>query len=110
MTANGWCQEHQDKAKRPDQRSGAARERHKLYNSKLWTERLRPAQLLREPYCRECAKRGIRVRATDVDHIVPHEGDWERFTDPENLQSLCHSCHSAKTVAENQEKFRAGRP
>jgi 5-methylcytosine-specific restriction protein A len=46
----------------------------------------------------------MRVRATDVDHIEPHKGSWERFTDRDNLQSLCHSCHSRKTLAEMRQK------
>jgi 5-methylcytosine-specific restriction protein A len=63
---------------------------------------LRPAQLLREPFCRECARRGIRTVATDVDHIRDHKGDWALFIDRENLESLCHGCHSRKTVRENR--------
>ena len=43
---------------------------------------------------------GRRVRATDVDHIRDHRGDWALFTDRSNLQSLCHSCHSRKTMRE----------
>ena len=76
------------------------------YGTKLWTDDLRPTQLLREQWCRECARHGIRTRATDVDHIEPHNGDWEKFTDRSNLQSLCHSCHSAKTMAESRAKSR----
>ena len=49
---------------------------------------------------RECARRGLRVRATDVDHIVDHKGDWGKFTDRSNLESLCHPCHSRKTMRE----------
>lgn len=106
LTDTGWCPEHTPKAKRPDQRSAQAREWHKLYSTKLWIEVLRPAQLLREPFCRECAKRGLRVRATDVDHIRPHRGDMALFGDPDNLESLCHGCHSAKTAAEMRERRR----
>ncbi len=106
LTANGWCLEHQPKTKRPDQRSEQAKEWHKLYSKDIWTKVLRPGQLLREPFCRECAKRGYRVRATEVDHIKPHRGDWALFIDPNNLQSLCHACHSAKTMAENRKNFK----
>ncbi|MGO5027603.1 HNH endonuclease signature motif containing protein [Candidatus Agathobaculum pullicola] len=63
-----------------------------------------PQELAREPFCRDCARRGLRVYATDVDHVVPHDGDWSKFVDPENMQSLCHSCHSAKTIAESRAK------
>ena len=38
------------------------------------------------------------VAATDVDHVVPRAlGGGERA---DNLQSLCHSCHSYKTRRE----------
>ena len=51
-------------------------------------------------------RRGLRTPATDVDHIRDHKGDWGLFTDRENLQSLCHSCHSRKTAAEMLGKRR----
>jgi 5-methylcytosine-specific restriction protein A len=35
-----------------------------------------------------------------VDHIVDHKGDWRLFVDRNNLESLCHSCHSRKTLRE----------
>jgi len=70
-----------------------------MYQTPEWAQ-LRGGQLLREPFCRECARRGLRVRAIDVDHIQDHKGDWQIFTDPANLESLCHSCHSRKTAAE----------
>ena len=70
-----------------------------MYGTETWGE-LRTEQLLKEPFCRACAARGLRVRATDVDHIRDHKGDWDLFTDRNNLQSLCHSCHSRKTAKE----------
>lgn len=72
---------------------------HGLYYKSKWKE-LRTVQLLREPFCRTCAAAGRRTPAEDVDHIIPHRGDMQLFTDPGNLQSLCHSCHSKKTAAE----------
>lgn len=120
LTSSGWCAEHQPEAsqqtdrksdaasRRTDRRSEEAKQRHKLYNTKRWLV-LRADQLLREPFCRECAKRGERVYATDVDHIRPHGGDRALFYDPGNLQSLCHACHSAKTWRENQDNLRRTR-
>jgi 5-methylcytosine-specific restriction protein A len=81
------------------ERSEEAKSWRWMYNTDLW-RRLRSEQLLREPWCRECAKQGRRIRATDVDHIVDHKGDMARFSDAGNLESLCHSCHSRKTAAE----------
>lgn len=100
----GYCDKH--KPRDADRRSAESRQWHGWYSTKLWTDDLRPTQLLREPWCRECARHGIRTTATDVDHIEPHNGDWEKFTDRSNLQSLCHVCHSAKTMAESRAKSR----
>ncbi len=64
-------------------------------------QQLRRQVLARDAHlCVECAKRGLLVQATDVDHIIARR----RFSvdgnpdDPSNLQSLCKSCHSRKTA------------
>ncbi len=95
LTRSGWCSEH--KPKRERVRSA---EYHSWYNLSIWTDRLRPQQLLREPFCRECARHGIRTAATVVDHIVPHGGVWSKFVDADNLQSLCKHHHDQKTAQE----------
>lgn len=101
LTRDGWCDRH-----RPKYRRGTSGEYHGLYGLPIWTEKLRPAQLLKEPFCRECAKAGVRTRATVVDHVVPHRGNWALFADPGNLQSLCKSCHDRKTALEKLEERR----
>ena len=100
LVADGYCEAHRPKTV---ERSEEAKEWHRLYNRSDWPV-LRGAQLLREPWCRECARQGIRTRATDVDHIVDHKGDLARFLDRDNLESLCHSCHSRKTRREMSQK------
>lgn len=97
LVQGGYCEAH--RPKQAGRKESAAW--HWMYSTAVWTQDLRPGQLLREPFCRECAKRGLRTRATDVDHIVDHKGDWGLFTDRGNLESLCHSCHSRKTLREN---------
>lgn len=96
LTKAGWCDAH-----RPSQapRRESA-QWHAWYSLPIWVDDLRPTQLLNEPFCRICAADGKRVRATDVDHVVDHKGDWLKFTDRDNLESLCHSCHSRKTMRE----------
>lgn len=101
LTREGWCPKH--KPKEPP-RSREAQAYRRWYSLPIWTDDLRPNQLMREPFCRECARNGHRVPATDVDHIRDHKGDWTLFTDRTNLQSLCHSCHSAKTMREMRQK------
>ena len=98
LVPGGYCDAHRPKD--TGRRSEEAQSWHWMYLTPEWTDDLRPMQLLREPFCRECARRGLRVWATDVDHIVDHRGSWEKFIDRENLQSLCHSCHSRKTARE----------
>ena len=94
LVSSGYCPEHQPKQ--------AARKEsvawHNWYFLPIWRDDLRPTQLLREPFCRICAEHGHRVRATDVDHVRDHKGNWTLFTDRSNLRSLCHSCHSQKTM------------
>ena len=59
--------------------------------------RLSKAFLLAHPLCVECAREGRYVKATVVDHIVPHRGDPVLFWDRGNWQALCHRHHSIKT-------------
>lgn len=100
LTADGYCPDH-----KPRHERRASASWHKFYTDPRYGwKRRRENQLAREPFCRECARRGYRTRATDVDHVVPHRGDLELFLHGE-LQSLCHACHSRKTMAENPEVF-----
>lgn len=76
LVPGGYCAEHQPK--RPKERSQEAQAWRWMYQAPEW-KTLRSEQLLREPWCRECAKHGIRTRATDVDHIRDHKGDWSVY-------------------------------
>ena len=63
-------------------------------NSKAWGL-LRARVLIAEPLCRMCAPACLRP-ATDVDHI---DNDPTN-NNMDNLQPLCHECHSRKTQAD----------
>ena len=102
LTREGWCAKHKPP---PTPRKRSA-EYHRWYGLPIWTDDLRPKQLIAEPYCRECAHEGKRTRATVVDHIKPHRGDWTLFTDKKNLQSLCKHHHDRKTMQEQREAGR----
>jgi 5-methylcytosine-specific restriction protein A len=95
LVRGGYCDKH--KPPPPPRRESDAW--HGWYGTQGWKS-TRAAQLLREPYCRVCAGRGYRTRATEVDHVTPHRGDRTLFYDESNLQSLCHRCHSVKTMTE----------
>ena len=104
LTSEGWCPSHKPKVARKESAAW-----HHLYTDPRyhWAER-RADQLIREPFCRECAKRDLRVPATDADHIVPHRGDVFQFMTGQ-LQSLCRSCHSRKTMPEMNQRTGAAR-
>ena len=65
------------------------------YNSR-W-QKARARYLRAHPLCVECEKAGRFVKATVVDHKVPHRGDKKLFWDEMNWQPLCKSCHDKKT-------------
>lgn len=107
LTREGWCSRHKPKHTRR-----ASAEYHSWYLLPVWTDRLRPQQLAREPFCRYCAAKyppgdpRHRTYATVVDHVIPHRGDWLLFIAPSNHQSLCKSCHDRKTARERAEERR----
>lgn len=72
-------------------------------NTAAW-QRLRASVLADEPLCRDCQARGLIVLATDVDHKSGDPSDNTR----ENLQSLCHECHSRKTARDHGKRVAMG--
>lgn len=90
----GYCDEHADKRygwlnnKTPD----------KDYGGRRW-RKMREQVLERDGYlCVKCRDDGRLTQATDVDHIKPvHLGRDDSLS---NLQSLCKTCHKAKTETE----------
>ena len=78
--------------RRREQRSEAAAKYRKLYKTKAW-QQARLAQLAKQPLCEECLRHKRVVPATVVNHGTPHKGDWRRFIDPQNHQSVCKPCH-----------------
>ena len=88
---------------------GSRAEYHKannyFYSSARWRG-FRKWFLRRSPIC---VAKNCTAPATQVDHIKPIEDGGAKF-DPENCQSLCHSCHSIKTRGEQTAGRSAGAP
>lgn len=93
LVRSGYCEQHRHLEVKQH-----ILEYQRLYNHSSWN-RLRAAQLARDPWCADCLAKDIYTPATDVDHIEPHRGDPVKFF-AGRLQSLCHPCHSRKTLKE----------
>lgn len=108
VTRDGWCSKHMPEPRQSRRKESAAY--HSWYSKPIWGKRLRPDQLAREPFCRVCAAKGLRTRATVVDHVAPFRGDWSLFVSPANHQSLCKYHHDQKTAREQAEERRKAGP
>ena len=71
----------------------------KMINSNKW-KLLRTRKMQSSPICEVCEANGLSTLATEVHHKIPvesvsHElGMKQLMFSYDNLQSLCHSCHS----------------
>lgn len=95
-----YCEEHKP-LHQHDRKTTA----EKGYGSR-W-QKARAVYLQSHPLCVRCLAKGRYVKATVVDHIIPHRGDRKLFWDRDNWQALCKSCHDSKTMTEDRyEEFR----
>ena len=78
-----------------------------FYDSSAW-RKLRARYILEHPFCVECRNRGKLKEAEVVDHIVPISKGGAPL-DESNLQSLCWSCHSSKSIKEGS-RFGSCKP
>ncbi len=93
----GKCEKHSRQQKRAYGREydrTRATSTQRGYNAS-W-RRLRKMVLNAEPLCRHCKQQDRLTPATEVDHIDGNIKNSSR----DNLQPLCKSCHSRKSVKE----------
>ena len=93
-----YCEEHKRLTDKQYNLYGRDDFTKNFYKTPEWRY-ARKKQLEAHPFCEECLKEGKRTKATMVDHIVPIKQGGDKFA-PSNLQSLCWSCHSRKSVEE----------
>jgi 5-methylcytosine-specific restriction protein A len=109
MSKEWWINKQRNKTVLENTKQGkyTNREKHsKFYQSKKW-QRVRLFVLSSTGgLCAECLKKGLVVAGNIVDHKIPLAEDWSLRLDPDNLQPLCDSCHSKKTVHEQVDKKR----
>ena len=93
-----FCEKH----KREDNKIYNQYKRDELsrtfYRTQRWIE-TRKKKLHISPFCEECQRNGTMVVGKIVDHIVPIKQGGEPY-DLDNLQTLCWSCHSRKSIEE----------
>lgn len=97
LDKSGYCDKHRRApvSATPPALSEAYKERNRFYQRAAW-KRIRAEHLQLEPLCRKCRSIGRLIEAAVVDHIITIESGGAKL-DHGNLQSLCTSCHNAKT-------------
>ena len=105
-----YCAKHKDQANDGVRNSNKLYDRNrnkkfrKIYESTRW-RKLRLQMLLRDGYlCQECRRQGLYTVANVVDHIIELRDDMSKAYDINNLESLCHACHNAKTKTEKEKR------
>ncbi len=100
LTTATRCERHTRARNRgPDTRRGTKSERG--YDSR-WS-RFSRSYRQRYPLCVECERNNRVTASAEVDHGVPLADGGEKY-DEANLQALCKSCHSRKTLRETNAK------
>lgn len=98
LTDSRYCAEHKKLVDKQYNLYERDKTSQKFYQSVEW-KAVKKRHLQLEPLCRECKRNGKLTKATMVDHIVPIKQGGLPLDDS-NLQSLCWSCHSKKSVQE----------
>lgn len=99
------CIEHGGKdtytAKRTDERAAF----NGMYNTASW-QRKRALQLSKQPLCQACISIGKVKGANHVDHLFSWSAIGTDAFYRNVFQSLCHECHSLKTLLERDGIYR----
>lgn len=75
----------------------------RFYRSTEW-KKLSHRWLMMHPLCVSCEARGIYRKGDLVDHIVELRDDWTKRLDPDNLETMCISCHNKKSAIERRKR------
>ena len=100
LVERGYCERHMPKRERDSQYERERGTAHQRGYGVQW-RKARLAYLRAHPWCVMCEQEGRLRPAKVVDHIVPHKGDYGKFWDSSNWQSLCTFHHNQKTASED---------
>lgn len=95
LTSGSYCESHG--SLNINKRSNASK---RGYGSRWRSSRDR--FLKANPLCLYCLKEDRMIKASVVDHVVPHRGDKILFWDETNWQALCEHHHNKKTRIQDQ--------
>ena len=98
LTGERYCPEHKKLTDKQYDTYDRCRPASEFYRSHAWKKK-RQDFLIEHPFCEECRRQGRLSKATLVDHIIPIRMGGPALDD-ENLQALCASCHSRKSIIE----------
>jgi 5-methylcytosine-specific restriction protein A len=70
---------------------------HKRGYDNAWRV-VRKHHLTYNPLCKDCLDKNKYTVGTDVHHIAKLADNPHMRDDPNNLMTLCHSCHSKRTA------------
>jgi 5-methylcytosine-specific restriction protein A len=100
LTFDTYCEKHEKSRTRFYNRK--LRKHAELYDYQWY--KAAKLFLSKNPLCVECEKKYGEIKpATEVDHIIPHKGNYKLFWNHKNWQPLCKTCHSQKTNRERNE-------
>jgi 5-methylcytosine-specific restriction protein A len=72
-----------------------------VYHTPLWRQ-LTAQVKLEQPLCVMCAVNDIDTPTKEIDHIIPTRVNKALWFERSNLQGLCKSCHSTKSMRDRK--------
>lgn len=96
LVSSGRCPQHQQPIRAQERRRYTGTPG--VNYGRRW-RKARARYLGEHPFCVQCPPSDLSL-ATQLDHVIPHDGDYAKFWDETNWQGLCATHHSAKTARE----------
>lgn len=103
LTDDRYCESHKSLVDRNYNKYQRDPNSNKRYG-RSW-KRIRDRYIKAHPLCEECEKYGRLTTAEEVHHILPLSKGGGN--EPENLMSLCKSCHSRITAESGDQWGRS---
>ena len=90
LTDGLYCAEHKKKTDKAYDKYSRSPDFNRTYG-RSW-KRIRDRYIKQHPLCERCQEEGRLTPVDEVHHIIPVSQSGR--STPDNLMSLCHSCHN----------------